>query len=98
MFEMWASISRTIINMVISSMVKNCYGFIPRKYRLRPRYTQERHSWCAIFSHPTEKIKYKIKIFADLMDGYKTGRYLYLYKKLLVLIGKMLMGIPQLRV
>lgn len=30
---------------------------------------------------PTEKIKYKVKIFADLMDDYKTGRYLYLYKK-----------------
>jgi len=62
-------------------MVKNCYGFISRKYRLRPQYIQEGHSWCAIFLHPTEKIKYKIKIFADLMDDYKTGKYLHLYKR-----------------
>ena len=63
-------------------MVKNCHGFIPKKYRPKPLYYRQRkENWCAIFQDPQTLIHFEIEIFADFMDKFHTGKYLYLYKK-----------------
>ena len=63
-------------------MVKNCYGFIPKRYRPRPSYYKIRKgNWSAGFIEPNTKIIFEMRVFSNIMDHNKTGKYLHIHKK-----------------